>query len=380
MRTSGGHHGSTIDRMNPELHAIAERIRAATAAGTPLRIRGGGTKDFYGEPVDGDLLDTRALSGITSYEPSELVVTAQAGTPLADLEAALAEKGQCLPFEPPHFSDGGTVGGMVAAGLSGPARASVGAVRDYVLGATLINGRGELLTFGGQVMKNVAGYDVSRVLAGSLGVLGLITEVSLKVLPVPPAETTLRFECGQAEALGLLNGWGGRPLPLNASCWVPEAGEGVLYLRLRGAVAAVEAACAHLGGERKDDVQADWDACRDQRLPWFADAPAGHDLWRLSVPQTAPVLALRSAPLVEWHGGQRWYFAPVGDGARLREAASVVGGHATLFRAAQHDPAMLRFDALTAPLARIHHALQHEFDPAGIFNRGRLYRAKPALG
>ena len=222
MRTGGGHHGSTIDRMNPELHAIAERIRAATAAGTPLRIRGGGTKDFYGEPVDGDLLDTGPLSGITSYEPSELVVTAQAGTPLADLEAALAEKGQCLPFEPPHFSDGGTVGGMVAAGLSGPARASVGAVRDYVLGATLLNGRGELLSFGGQVMKNVAGYDVSRVLAGSLGVLGLITEVSLKVLPVPPAEATLRFECRQGEALDLLNGWGGRPLPLNASCWVAE--------------------------------------------------------------------------------------------------------------------------------------------------------------
>ena len=380
MPAGTGQHGSTIDRMNPELHAIAERVRAATAAGTPLRIRGGGSKDFYGEPVDGDLLDTRALSGITSYEPSELVVTARAGTPLAELEAVLVEKGQCLPFEPPHFSDGGTIGGMVAAGLSGPARASVGAVRDYVLGATLLNGRGELLSFGGQVMKNVAGYDVSRVLAGSLGVLGLITEVSLKVLPVPPAEATLRFECGQAEALELLNGWGGRPLPLNASCWVPEAGDGVLYLRLRGAVAAVDAACAHLGGERQGDVQADWDACRDQRLPWFADAPAGHDLWRLSVPQSAPVLALGNPPLVEWHGGQRWYFAPGGDGARLREAARAAGGHATLFRSAQHDPAMPRFDALTPPLARIHHALQREFDPGGIFNRGRLYRAEPVLG
>ena len=370
--------------MNPELHAIAERIRAATAAGTPLRIRGGGSKDFYGEPVDGDLLDTRALSGITSYEPSELVVTALAGTPLAELEAVLAEKGQCLPFEPPHFSEGGTVGGMVSAGLSGPARASVGAVRDYVLGTTLINGRGELLSFGGQVMKNVAGYDVSRVLAGSLGVLGLITEVSLKVLPVPPAEATLRFECGQAEALELLNGWGGRPLPLNASCWVPEAeveaGEGVLYLRLRGAVAAVDAACAHLGGERQGDVQADWDACRDQRLPWFADAPTGQDLWRLSVPQSAPALALGSQPLVEWHGGQRWYFAPVGEGARLRAVARSAGGHATLFRAARHDAAVPRFDALTPPLARIHQALQREFDPAGIFNRGRLYRAEPVLG
>ncbi|MGJ7493326.1 glycolate oxidase subunit GlcE [Variovorax sp. ZT4R33] len=370
--------------MDPELHAIAQRIRAATAAATPLRIRGGGTKDFYGEPIEGESLDTRALSGITSYEPSELVVTVRAGTPLIELEAVLAEQGQCLPFEPPHFAapdnEGGTVGGMVAAGLSGPARANVGAVRDYVLGATLINGRGELLSFGGQVMKNVAGYDVSRVLAGSLGVLGLITEVSLKVLPVPPAEATLRFACGQAEALELLHGWGGRPLPLNASCWVPEGGDGVLYLRLRGAVAAVEAACAQLGGERQADVRADWDACRDHRLPWFAETPAGHDLWRLSVPQTTPVLALDSPPLVEWHGGQRWYFAPGGAGARLRAAARAAGGHATLFRAAQPATDLPRFDVLTPPLARIHQALQREFDPAAIFNRGRLYRVEPARG
>ena len=220
--------------MNPQLHAIAERIRAATAAGTPLRIRGGGTKGFYGEPCDGDLLDTRALSGITSYEPSELVVTVQAGTPLAELEAVLAEKGQCLPFEPPHFATpgsdagsgrGGTVGGMVAAGLSGPARAAVGSVRDYVLGATLLNGEGQVLTFGGQVMKNVAGYDVSRLMAGSWGQLGVITDVSLKVLPVAPAEATLAFECGQAEALERLHAWGGQPLPLNASCWVEDGGE-----------------------------------------------------------------------------------------------------------------------------------------------------------
>jgi hypothetical protein len=228
--------------MDQALSQIARRIRAVAADATPLRIRGGGTKDFHGEVLQGDVLDTAALTGITSYEPSELVVTVRAGTPLAELEAALAEKGQCLPFEPPHFGENaaaGTVGGMVAAGLSGPARASVGAVRDYVLGATLVNGRGEVLTFGGQVMKNVAGYDVSRVLAGSLGTLGVIAEVSLKVLPVAPAEATLEFTCNQADALRLLNEWGGRPLPLNASCWFEQAGVGTLYLRLRGAVAAV---------------------------------------------------------------------------------------------------------------------------------------------
>ena len=193
--------------MDPALRQITERIRAAAADGTVLSIRGGGTKDFYGEPPQGEPLSTRGVIGITSYEPSELVVTARAGTPLAELEAVLAAEGQCLAFEPPRFAEGGTVGGMVAAGLAGPSRASAGSVRDFVLGAVLVNGRGELLTFGGQVMKNVAGYDVSRVLAGSLGVLGVIAEVSLKVLPVAPAEATLEFACSQADALRLVNEW-----------------------------------------------------------------------------------------------------------------------------------------------------------------------------
>lgn len=360
--------------MDSALSQIVERIRAAAADATPLCIRGGGTKDFYGEALQGDILDTTALTGITSYEPSELVVTVRAGTPLAELEAALAEKGQCLPFEPPHFGSNGTVGGMVAAGLSGPARASVGAVRDYVLGATLVNGRGEVLSFGGQVMKNVAGYDVSRVLAGSLGTLGVIAEVSLKVLPVAPAEATLEFACSQADALRLLNEWGGRPLPLNASCWFEYGGAGALYLRLRGAVAAVEAACTHLGGERKDNARAaaDWQALRDQQLPWFDTANGPDALLRLSVPQTAPVLAIDgNAPLIEWHGGQRWYKAPPDQASRIREIAHAAGGHATLFRApASNIP---RFDALSAPVARIHRALMHEFDPHRIFNRGRLF-------
>ena len=378
-----------------ELQRIVERVRAAAADATSLDIRGGGTKDFYGEVASGEPLATSELTGITSYEPSELVVTVRAGTPLAELEALLADQGQCLPFEPPRFAHpanpgvrGGTVGGMVAAGLSGPSRASVGAVRDYVLGATLVDGRGEVLHFGGTVMKNVAGYDVSRVLAGSLGTLGVIVEVSLKVLPVAPAEATIEFACEQADALRLLNEWGGRPLPLNASLWRRRDGAGVLSLRLRGAVAAVEAACRHLGGavQEAGPAAAGWRSLRDQQHPWFSDratngAPAASnadDLWRLSVPQTAPALPLDGAPWIEWHGGQRWYQAGQGQAERMRATARAVGGHATLFRAGGRTEATdasapaARFDALSVPLARIHRALMKEFDPHRIFNRGRL--------
>jgi glycolate oxidase FAD binding subunit len=361
--------------MDPEIESWSDRVRSAAESGTPLRIRGGGSKDFYGEQAPGEAFSTLALAGITSYEPSELVVTVRAGTPLAQLEAVLADEGQCLAFEPPHFAGGATVGGMVAAGLAGPARASVGSVRDFVLGLSMINGRGECLTFGGQVMKNVAGYDVSRLMAGALGTLGLITEVSLKVLPMAPAEATRVFRMTQAQALHALNAWGGRPLPLNASSWLPEGDSGTLWLRLRGAAAAVEAACRALGGERVPDDQAaaHWQACRDQRQAWF-DRRGECDLWRLSVPQTAPVLDLPDAPLIEWHGGQRWVRAAARDAAHLRKTAQRAGGHATLFApAAGSHAAAPRFAPLASPLDRIHRELKRQFDPAGIFNRGRLY-------
>ncbi|RZL91064.1 MAG: glycolate oxidase subunit GlcE [Variovorax sp.] len=356
--------------MDPALRQIVERVRAAAADATPLRPRGGGTKDFYGDARAGEVLETTPLAGISSYEPSELVVTVRAGTPLAELEALLATEGQCLAFEPPRFASGGTVGGMVAAGLSGPARASAGAVRDHLLGAELLNGKAELLRFGGTVMKNVAGYDVSRVLAGALGTLGLLTEVSLKVLPVAPAEATLAFACNQADALRLLNAWGGQPLPLNASVWREgDDGAGVLLLRLRGAVAAVEAACAHLGGERRSAAAAaaGWQALRDQQDPWFH--AGAHDLWRVSVPQTAPVLALPGvAPaLVEWHGAQRWYRATAAQGSAVRAAARAHGGHATLFRAAAPAGREPVFEPLSPVLDRIHRGLRREFDPHGVF-------------
>jgi glycolate oxidase FAD binding subunit len=359
--------------MDPILDSLIDRIRAAAEAGTALRIRGGGSKDFYGERLEGEPLSTGELRGIVSYEPSELVVTVRAGTPLAELEQALAERGQGLPFEPPHFGEGATVGGMVASGLAGPARASVGSVRDYVLGLQMVNGRGEALVFGGQVMKNVAGYDVSRLMVGAMGTLGLLTELSLKVLPVAPAEATLRFRCTQAEALQRLNAWGGQPLPLNASCWQEQEGGGNLTLRLRGAVAAVESACRSLDGERLDSAQAarEWSALREQRSAWFTER-GDRDLWRLSVPQAAPGLDLPEVPLVEWHGAQRWVRVAATQASRVRDAAVRAGGHATLFRTARGD-AQGRMTPLDPVLARLHEQLKKQFDPAGIFNRGRLY-------
>ena len=382
--------------MSDVLQAFARRIRDAASQGQPLRLRGGGSKDFLGQSLVGDVLDTRAYRGILSYEPSELVITVCAGTPLAEVERALAERGQCLAFEPPHFGGGATVGGMVAAGLSGPARASVGSVRDFVLGARLINGRGEDLRFGGQVMKNVAGYDVSRLLAGSLGTLGLITEVSLKVLPVAPAEATLACQgLGAATALDLLHRWGAQPLPLNASAWVRDTtttpAREVLYVRLRGAVAAVEAAVARMGAEAEQrgatvtrhgaDVADDWRASAEQTLPFFTPAPAPDAcLWRVSVPQTAPLLAFPegvSVPYIEWHGAQRWHWASARMAPALRQVAQAAGGHATLFRtSAAHgdaDRAVGVFAPLDAVQQRIQRELKHAFDPAGVFNPGRWY-------
>ncbi len=288
----------------------------------------------------------------------------------------LAQQRQYLPFAPPRFARGGTVGGMVAAGLAGMARASAGGVRDYVLGVRMINGLGQDLRFGGQVMKNVAGYDVSRLMAGSWGQLGVLTEVSLKVLPVPPAEATLRFECSQSDALGRLQAWCGQPLPLNASCWVHDAGADTLYLRLRGASAAVESACRSLGGERMDAsaAAADWEACRDQRLPWFAaGAPdTGLDLWRLSVPTAAPALDLPAdlmPPLIEWHGALRWVWAPAAHANALREAARAVGGHARRFRPSDAAAAAPE-GGLPPALRALHERVRQSFDPAGIFNPG----------
>jgi glycolate oxidase FAD binding subunit len=359
--------------MDSNLQDSLQNFKERILAGEPLRIRGGGSKDWYGQTPQGALLETRAYTGIVDYEPTELVITARCGTPLADIDAALAANHQMLAFEPPHFGPGATVGGMIACGMSGPARQTVGSARDFVLGAVLMDGAGDVLHFGGQVMKNVAGYDVSRLLTGSLGCLGLILEVSIKVLPQPFAAETLRFQMGQAEAIRRLNAWGGQALPISASAWCDD----VLTLRLSGAQAAVDAAAKHLGGERlaPDHAASFWSDLREQRLAFFdPDNVGAAPLWRLSVPSAAAPIALPGsvATLVEWGGAQRWLRGPAdADAAQMRALAAAAGGHATLFRGGDKEDGV--FQPLPLAVEKIHRKLKASFDPNGIFNCGRMY-------
>ncbi|HEX3097758.1 MAG TPA: glycolate oxidase subunit GlcE [Usitatibacter sp.] len=353
---------------------LCERIRARASAGGALRIRGGGTKDFYGgAPREAEVLEMSGWTGIVAYEPRELVLTVRAGTPLAEVEAALAAERQMLPFEPPHFEPAGlpssgsvggaaTIGGAVATGLSGPRRPYAGAVRDFVLGTRVVNGNGEALAFGGRVIKNVAGYDVSRLMTGALGTLGVITEISFKVLPLPAAETTLAFALSQADAIDAANRWAGQPLPLSACAW----SDGTLRVRLSGAPPAVDAAKAKLGGDEDAAGARFWSDLREQRLDFFAgDAP----LWRLSVPQTAAPLALEPQ-LIDWGGGVRWVRGAL-DPFTVRSTVERVGGHATLFRGG--DKSVGVFHPLPPAIMKIHRRLKAAFDPAGILNPGRMY-------
>lgn len=349
----------------------SERIRSASAEGRALRIRGGGTKDWYGQALEGEILDTRAHRGIVSYDPPELVITARAGTPLVEIEAALAERDQMLAFEPPHFGAQATLGGCIAAGLAGPRRPYTGAPRDFVLGAVIMNGQGQVLHFGGQVVKNVAGYDVSRLLAGSLGTLGLILELSVKVLPLPKAEATLRFDMNGTDAVRKLNEWGGRPLPITGSAWRNDT----LVVRLAGAETAVKSARASLGGEVVDAVEAErfWAGLREQTDPFFMGIAPKSALWRLALPSIAEPLQLPGAQLMEWGGAQRWWITDT-DAQTVRMSAKQAGGHATLFRTGLgYDRSAGVFTPLPAPVMKIHRGLKAAFDPARIFNRNRLY-------
>ncbi|MGZ5036601.1 MAG: glycolate oxidase subunit GlcE [Usitatibacter sp.] len=342
--------------------ALCERVRDHAARKAPLAVRGGGTKDFYGQRADGEALDMTPYAGIVAYEPKELVVTVRAGTRLAQLEASLAAERQMLPFEPPHFGEGATIGGAVAAGLSGPRRPYAGSLRDFVLGTRIVNGKGEDLNFGGRVIKNVAGYDVSRLMAGALGTLGVLTEISFKVLPRPAHETTLVFEMDEVRATEAANRWAGQPLPLSATAWQ----EGKLRVRLSGAASAVAAARAKMGGE-EIDAAAYWTDLREQRLAFFAPS---RPLWRISVPQTAAPLAPSHAQLVEWGGGVRW-IAGGADAAALRAEVERAGGHATLFRGG--DKSVGVFHPLQPAVFKIHRRLKDAFDPAGILNPNRMY-------
>ncbi len=349
---------------------FADIIRAAADDKAPLCIRSGGSKDFYGGRTarqNGRILDAAAYAGIVDYEPTELVVTVRAGTRLPDLETELRRHGQMLAFEPPHFGSVATLGGCIATGLSGPRRASAGAVRDFVLGVRMLDGRGDDLSFGGQVMKNVAGYDISRLMTGSMGTLGLLLEVSLKVLPLPAMEMTLRMSMKEAEAIGKMNLWAGKPLPVSATCFW----DGELTLRLSGAEPAVRAAHAKLGGEEIVEGISFWESVREQTHPFFQSEKT---LWRLSIKSTTPPLSLPGKQLIEWGGALRWCASDANvdaDAEAVRKVAIAAGGHATLFRSLELYATV--FHPLMPEMIKIHRRLKQKFDPIGIFNPGRMY-------
>ena len=354
--------------MKEIIEQFSDTIRNAAERHQPLCIRGSGSKDFYGGQVTGSLLDAQPYCGIVSYEPQELVLTARAGATLAEIEKLLLENGQMLPFEPPHLGPAATLGGCIATGLSGPRRAYQGAARDFVLGVRMLDGRGDLLTFGGQVMKNVAGYDVSRLQAGAMGTLGLLLEISLKVLPRPVAEITLRFEMDQAQALEAMNRWAGQPLPLSASCHHDHA----LTIRLSGVVSAVRAAQLRLGGETVEQGADFWRGLREHSFEFFQ---TGMPLWRFSLPSTAQPLRfpgeqLIDPQIIEWNGALRWCNTAA-DAQTVRAAAEAVGGQATLFRGGDKQAGV--FHPLPEPLMKIHKKLKQAFDPFGVFNYGRMY-------
>lgn len=343
---------------------LQDRVRAAGASRTALSIRGGGSKAFYGRIATGDRLEVAGHRGIINYEPTELVITARAGTPLSELEQALDEHNQMLAFEPPHYGDNATLGGTIACNLSGPRRATAGAARDFVLGSQVINGKGEILHFGGEVMKNVAGYDVSRLMCGALGTLGVLLDVSLKVLPRPETETTLTLQINAAAALRELHDWARQPLPISASC---HDGSN-LYVRLSGAQGAVHAARKRIGGDELADAGRFWERLREQRLGFFSTQ---QPVWRLSLASDTAPLPLAGKWLYEWNGALRWL---VSDAApeTVRSAVAAVGGHATLFRGGSERDVV--FHPLPEGLMRIHRQLKQAFDPLGILNPGRLYR------
>jgi glycolate oxidase FAD binding subunit len=340
---------------------LIERVKQAAADRAPLCIRGGGSKAFYGRHCEGEPLDLAGHRGIVSYEPSELVVTARAGTPLADIEAALADNGQLLPFEPPRFGPGATVGGMVAAGLSGPRRPWGGSVRDAVLGVKLLNGKGEALRFGGQVMKNVAGYDLSRLMAGALGTLGVLLEVSIKVLPRPAEERTRVFELDAEAAAARQLEWGRLPLSLSGTLY----DDGRLYVRLCGSSQGVVAGLETLGGE--DVAETPWRMAREHTLPFFiGEGP----LWRISLPAAASALNLPGETLTEWGGALRWLRTDL-PADLVRQRAAALGGHATLFRGGDGRGEV--FQPLAPALRVLHMQVKQALDPQGIFNPGRMY-------
>lgn len=343
---------------------LANQVQDAYHKKYPLSLQGSGTKAFLGHPVQGHPLALTAHRGILHYEPSELVLTARAGTPLAEIEAQLEQEKQMLAFEPPYYGDTATLGGTIACGLSGPRRPYAGAARDFVLGCQLINGKGEVLNFGGEVMKNVAGYDLSRLQVGAYGTLGLMLTLSLKVLPKPETELTLIQECQADKAIQQMNTWAAKPLPLSASCYDGQW----LYIRLSGAETAIQAAQAKIGGEPYPAEARFWQQLREQQLTFFDNS---EPLWRCAVPPATPPLNLPGKQLIDWGGGQRWLYTDI-PAEKIRHQIAQINGHATLFRHPA-EKTISRFHPLSPGILRLHQQLKNALDPAGIFNPARLY-------
>lgn len=360
------------------LSHLQEKVVQANQNGQVIRITGSGTKDWLGNNLHGETLSTKEYSGILSYQPDELVITVKSGTSLKEVEQTLTEKNQQFAFEPPHFGEHATIGGMVASGLAGPGRVSAGGLRDFVLGAKIMNGQGQIMNFGGTVMKNVAGYDVSRLMPSSMGTLALLLDVSIKVLPKAAATATVKVEIEQSKAIHLMNLLASQPWPLNASTWIGE-NTGTLYLRLSGAKAAVQSATSSFAKTYDmqtmdaDEAALFWTSIREQTHSWFKsdDQTA---LWRLALPSTTDALDLGGETLIEWHGGQRWHRGSL-DPKAIKVLAQSLGGHASVFRAEDKIPQMLsslKDNPLTVALVNVENQLRKTFDPNGVFATGRL--------
>ena len=341
--------------------ALQQQVQGAYNSGTPLNISGSGSKAFLGNKIQGTSIDVTGHRGIVEYDPRELVLTARSGTPLKEIEATLAEANQMLAFEPPHFGASATLGGTIACGLSGPRRPYSGSARDFVLGCQLLNGRGVILRFGGQVMKNVAGYDVSRLMAGAYGTLGMLLEVSLKVLPRPAAGITVMRECSAAEAISIMSALLGKPYPVDGACYHGEH----LHIRISGSAQAVKEARSKIPGEVLPEADTFWLALREHQLPFFRKSGT---LYRVVVKPATPPLNIEGSWLLDWGGAQRWLYSDEDVGA-IRHRVTAAGGHVTVFRKQAEEV----FQPLPAPLLAIHQRLKASFDPKNIFNRGQLY-------
>lgn len=342
---------------------IQQAVQQAVTDSHMLRIIGGETKQFYGRHAEGRRLEVAGHQGIVNYETTELVVTVRSGTQVRALEQLLAEQGQMLPFEPPCFGPAATVGGMIACGLSGSRRPWSGAMRDAVLGLRCINGRAEQLRFGGEVVKNVAGFDVSRLMVGALGTLGVLLEVSLKLIPRPAIEQTQVFTCTEAQALEWVAAWSAKGLLLSGAVFYDQQ----LFVRISGAESGVAAAIGQLGGERLEEAGSWWDKIRDHQHRFFDDS---RPLWRLSIPATAPPVNIVGDWLHDWGGAQRWVKTALQPNI-VREMAVRGGGHATLFRGGDHQGMV--FHPLSPAMHAVHLELKKAFDPQRLFNRGCMY-------